>query len=510
MNTYERHRQYRLRKHRTRIIRHRVISVAGAGMLFVIGWYVVARLTPDAYGPPAPDDVGSLAARQIARSAAFSINSVHQQLQPAYRDDAKQSVFALFDTASATEGERDGDAKHDSGSCSRSAAGDSGNANGSAEAEYGSDTGFVRHVLGFPMRTDVNPAPGAASLSRPKADSPSRSDDAPHRELDILLIGLDSRLGNGRGRADALHLFTIDLDAPSVRITSIPRGTYSDLGYENEASNIIANVRSARGRTELQHRVARLCRRDSVPFYVEVGFSDAFGLLELLGYADPVAELQALRQRRIYQYGDHNRCYNQGLFLRSATLRLLPLLEGVTGDVLLRAGLDLVHTNLSREQCRGIAYILNDAGAARLPDLVHVTLRSRFRKHIERTRPDGAYAHAVPGIDYSDLGGTTTAAEQRIRSALAASAADTGAPRRVRERLLVMFRQHGWLQIADRFVRRELRDSLAVTLMAACDMLGNTGEVREIRRTIDADNVLFYQQQPAAPAASHGSSGTAP
>lgn len=492
MNTYERHRLYRLRKHRTRIIRRRVLSVAGMIALFVAGWYVLARLTPDAYAPPAPDDVGSAAARRIAYTAVISINSVHEQLQPSFRDEAKQRVFALFDLATGELRSGHGDAV------------------GGHGEKYGSDTGIYHSVFGLHARKDTNPLQAARDVISAAADTASE-DDAPHRKLDILLIGLDSRLGKIRGRADALHLFTVDLDAPSILITSIPRGTYTDLGYENDASNIIANVRSARGRAELQHRVARLCRRDSVPYYLEAGFSDAFGLLELLGYADPVAELQALRQRRSYQYGDHTRCYNQGIFLRNAFLRLLPLLEGVTGDILLRAGLDLVHTNLSREQCRGIAYILNDAGAARLPELVSVRLRSRFRRHIERAPRVEAYAHAVPGIDYRDLGGTTHAAERRIRSALAEAAAGTEAPRRVRDRLLVMFRQHGWLQIGDRSVRRQLRDSLAATLLTACAQLGNTGEVREIRRTVEADNVLFYQEEPlSARPAQHGASGTAP
>lgn len=528
MNTYERHRLYRLRKHRTRMIRRRVLTILGAAALVVAAWDILARLTPEGYAPPDPAKVGSFAAKEIASTAATSINTVHGTLKPSYRDDAKRAVLALFDTA-APSGEEVQAGTDDFSE-------DEDPAGGAVKTGDTDSDGVVEHtdsgnlIAGNPCFLDVGREPQvseadhasqaavarSAPLSFPTADTglellldtaaalEQSGRKQSRRVLDILLIGLDSRLGSARGRADALHLVTVDFDAPQVRITSIPRGTHSDLGYTNEASNIIANVRSARGRTELQRRVARLCRRDSVPYYVEVGFSDAFGILELLGYTDPSAELQALRQRRDYQYGDHNRCYNQGLFIRSAILRLLPLLEGVTGDVLLRAGLDLAHTNLTQQQCRGIAYLLNDAGVTCTPQLISVTLKSPYRKRIERQPGEGVYAHAVPGIDYEDLGGRTRAAELHIREALTDASADAGFPQRVRDHLWVLFRQHGWLQISDREMRRRLRDSLAICLLDACTQLGNAGEVREIRRTVEADDILFYQAEPSLHAAGRG------
>lgn len=486
MNTYERHRQYLLRKRRTRRIRRRALMVLAGVLCVLVAWTLASEYTPEQYAPPDPASVGAGAAKTLATQAAKSVNTIHATLKPGYREEAKQAVLAMFEERAPV------------GENTRMIL-DTVSVTVSRTAPV---VPLVRIELPdldtlLPDDTSVLLLPQSGHVSGASANTPRRQPQTKRRPrvLDILLIGLDSRLGSSRGRADALQLITVDFDAPHVTITGIPRGTYSDLGYENEASNIIANVRSARGRSALLKRVARLCRRDSVPYYVEVGFSDALGVLELLGYGDPVAELQALRQRRRYQYGDHNRCYNQGLFVRDAMLRMLPLLEGVTGDVLLRAGRDLVATNLSHDQCRGIAYLLNDAGVSMAASMVSVTIRSRFRKQILSDQLEAPHQHAVRGIDYSDLGGTTTLAERRIRKALAKAEADSASPQRVHDRLWTMFQQHGWMQIADRDVRRALRDSLAVVLKSACTDLGRNHDIALIHRTVKADEILFHREE---------------
>ena len=462
MSTFERHRQYLLRRQRSRRLRRRAVTAAAVLAGVLVTWSMASRLGPSGVAPPPPAEVGRAMARTAARTAARSVNRVHEQLRPGYRDEAKRAVMRLL------------------------AGRDSGGGTSDTMAN-------VCRVVFSAGMVDEDSLTGAAPATSPGT-------------LDILLIGLDSRLGDERGRADALHLLTIDVSAPHIRITSIPRGTHSPLGYENEASNIISNVRAARGREELQRRVARMCRRDSVPYYVEIGFSDAFGILELLGYEDPGAELQALRQRKDFQFGDHNRCYNQGLFVRSAILRLLPLLEGATGELLLRAGLDLVHSNLTAEQCRGLVYILNDAGMADSPSLVDVTLRSRFRGRIERAMPAGtvdpAAPHAVAGLRYDGMGGDARRAERRIRSVLAEAAGNRGRPERVRALLSTLFTQHAWLQLPTGALRRQLRDSLAAGLLDACVRMGDAAAVQRIRRTLRADERLF----PPAPGERAGAS----
>lgn len=465
-----------------RLLRRRTLLAAASFAAILAAWHFFSRVAPDAIAPASPAEVGVKAASGLAHTAAVSINNVHAGIRPGFREEAKREVLRLF----AHEAPDD---TH------------------SVEAARPAASGGVPRELPAPspLAPDSptvidSPAASIAEYGDPLADLPATSE----KTLDILLIGIDSRLGSDRGRADALHLLTVDFAAPLLRITSIPRGTHSSLGYKNEASNIIANVRAARGRGELQRRVARMCQRDSVPYYVEVGFSDAFGILELLGYDNPGAELQALRQRKGYQFGDHNRCYNQGMFIRTAILRMLPLLEGATGDLLLRAGLDLVRTNLSAEQCRGIVYLLNDAGLTAAPSMVEVTLRSPFRKRIERAAPDVSASHAVAGLGYEGKSGDALRAEKRIRAALADAEDSRDDPRRVRRELWTMFTQHAWLQLEAGKTRRLLRDSLAACLMDACLRLHDESAAATIRRTLRADDLLFREDQKGnrAPAVS--------
>ncbi|MFZ1730170.1 MAG: hypothetical protein WBQ23_15370 [Bacteroidota bacterium] len=474
MNTFERHRQYLLRKQRKRrLLRHAMQAAASVAAFFAV-WSLIARVGPPQYAPPAPGALGVLAAKEAAQSAVVSINTVHAELLPGFREDAKKTVLRLFDGSAQTNSQVDGTRRSEMPSGLLPTA--------PVNLPPNSPDTFSHAVLPSALRFAVQENEDDVLRNLPTTSA---------RTLDILLVGIDSRLGHDRGRADALHLLTVDFNAPSIRITSIPRGTYSELGYKNEASNIISNVRAARGRQELQRRIGRMCQRDSVPYFVEIGFSDAYGILELLGFENPGAELQALRQRKGYQFGDHNRCYNQGLFIRSAILRLLPILEGATGELLMSAGLDLVHTNLTAEQCRGIVYLLNDAGVGHAPSLINVTLRSRFRKSIERDAPDPAAMHAVTGSDYVGKGGKSDAAELRIREALAAADAHRGDARRVRAMLWTVFTQHAWLQLEAGETRRVLRDSLAGHLIEACSHLQDDNSVMVIRRALRADNLLF-------------------
>jgi len=307
---------------------------------------------------------------------------------------------------------------------------------------------------------------------------------ASNRRLDILLIGLDSRLGDRQGRADALHIVTIDIDDGTVTITGIPRGTYSNLGYEDDASNIIANVRSARGRQELLRRTATLINRDNIDYWVEIGFSDAFGIVEWLGFENPSAELRMLRRRTGYRYGDHTRCYTQAVFIRSAIRRLLPLLDGPGVDLLLEPGLDLVKSNLTAVQSRGLVALLNDLALTDTPERIHVVVHSPYNQNL---------AHDAANSTRMAWRNETTRwndelATKRIRHSLAEAVEHE---RNAIAELLTMFRQHCWLQIDDRSERRILRDSIATVLSAFARAQGDSAVFEEIERTMRADDMLF-------------------
>ncbi len=313
------------------------------------------------------------------------------------------------------------------------------------------------------------------------------------RTFRLLLIGIDSRLGRIDARADALHVVAVDLDQASVRITAIPRGTRVRLGYQNEASNIISNVRSARGRSALMQAASEIAGCGPIAYYVEVGFSQAMGVLELLGYANPAGELALLRRREGLQYGDRERSYEQALFLRKTLLRSFNLLTGVTGELILSAGLLLVETNLTKEICQGLIYSLQEKGFPRSEKDVAVELHSPFERQVERRVGEGEEAGGE-----ADRGASPLAA-RKLRALLArcGQGDPEGKTLRVMERV---FDQRGWLQIPDMRERELLRDSLAALLMRACVRTGNPEKIRMMQERLRGEDSLFHLFRSLRPA----------
>ncbi len=438
MNTYERHRLYLLRRKRRRMLFRRVLLAHAVVLLLLALWSVIARVGPVAGVVEAPEKVGARTAVRVLEQTARSSARLDRLLRPAHRAAERDSALLLFRLQDSMP--------------------------------HGLDSTPALPPLDIRLDDDL------ASMEFPAIPA-----EGVH-SLDILLIGIDSRLGRENGRADAIQLLTVDLDEGTLHITGVPRGTRSELGYENEASNIISNVRAARGRPELLRRVARLCGRDSIGYWIEVGFSDMFGILELLGYEQPGAQLQALRQRKGFQYGDHTRCYRQGQFIAQPIGRLLPLLQGPMGDVLIGRGLDLVRSNLTETQCRGLATVLVERGFADDASRVQVDVRSPFMARLRRDASRSG--QHIAGDMIWDSG-----AEQRIRAVL--SSTEHAAPRIVVSKLWTLFRQHGWLQVSDVQRRIELRDTLGARLDRAWAQLGDEQARRQLWRTIEAEDALF-------------------
>ena len=69
------------------------------------------------------------------------------------------------------------------------------------------------------------------------------------RVINVMITGVDSRLGDPMGHADANHLVRFFVDSGCVEIISIPRDTPSDAGFEDTTGlNKLTNVRANRGR----------------------------------------------------------------------------------------------------------------------------------------------------------------------------------------------------------------------------------------------------------------------
>lgn len=314
------------------------------------------------------------------------------------------------------------------------------------------------------------------------------------RVINILVVGLDSRLNVRGGRADAIHLFTVNPDSGVVEIMAIPRGTYCDMGYPDTTTfNIIANA-WALGHASFMKRIAELTKRGPVKYYAEVGFSQAMGIIEMLGYKDPVGTLRFLRNRKGMATGDIQRSYNQASFLRQSLIGKFSLFTGATGDVLLSAGLRFLQTNLSKEFCQGLIYALSQRNFPQhRSDAVRVRMLPMYRFRLKEMTADSSTVaraaareeHLVPDD------AITVNVPSYLRRNLRQAVADSARPGQVINRLKRLSEQHAWLQIQDRPTRVALRDSVTLLLARAYRRVGKTAEAQNVEASRQAEEQLL-------------------
>lgn len=320
------------------------------------------------------------------------------------------------------------------------------------------------------------------------------------RVVNVLVTGIDARLGEKTGRADANHILRFFLDSGCIEIISIPRGTYANAGFDDTTNqNIIANVRTARGQRSYMREVARIAGVPSVDYWVEFGFSQAIGLLELMGYKDNAqTTLRVLRSRKAFASGDFQRSYNQGQFIRQAVLRVFDNTDDVLGQLAMRAALGLVETNMSYDVSQWLLNEIRAKGfASSTGDRIWVRMRpssvSRFQvfsfdsanvknldshisKKVDRLIPDSA---AKRSADY----------ERRFERMVVRAAQDSSAsPRRVISSLKTPYERRSWMQINDKQKRNNLKNRLCLLLLSAYQRTNQPAEAQQILQFLELDN----------------------
>ncbi|MFA6234568.1 MAG: LCP family protein, partial [Bacteroidota bacterium] len=318
------------------------------------------------------------------------------------------------------------------------------------------------------------------------------------RLINILIIGIDSRLSARDARGDALHLVTINPDSAVVEFMSIPRDTYVDLGYPDTTRfNIIANAKLP-GNGTLMRKVSELARRGPVNYYIEVGFSQAMGILEILGYREPVKTLQFLRTRRTLPGGDIQRAHNQALFMRQNLIDKFPLLTGGTGDLIISSGLNFLTTNLSRDFCLGLVYNLEKKGfPAHRSDAVRLRMLPGNNIRLKQMVADSSTVNATLDRvqrmhgEGDDPNINVTSYLRRVNKR---AMQDSARPGQIVHRLRRLNEQHAWLQIQDPETRLGVRDTLSGLLEFALRKLGKSGEAEEVRKAREAEDLLIRRQ----------------
>lgn len=174
--------------------------------------------------------------------------------------------------------------------------------------------------------------------------------------INIAIIGVDSRIGEKYRHADANHIISIIPENNTIEIFSIPRDTYADAGFEEDSLdkfNLLTNVLGKKGRSLYLEEVAKIAELDKIHYFIEIGFSQAIGLIEKLGFKNPSVTLQMLRDRKSYRTGDYQRTYNQGKFIKKSILKSKELFS-TNNDLILIFFLNIVSTNLKIEDIKNI------------------------------------------------------------------------------------------------------------------------------------------------------------
>ncbi|MCZ7557240.1 MAG: LCP family protein [Bacteroidia bacterium] len=343
-------------------------------------------------------------------------------------------------------------------------------------------------------RLPVLPVPEDSALHK-ELSALSKLPPVRGRLINVLIIGIDSRLSVRDARADALHLVTVNPDSAVVEIMSIPRDTYCDLGYPDTTSfNIIANAKLP-GNGNLMKKVGELTKRGTVKYFIEVGFSQAMGILEILGYKEPVKTLQFLRTRRTLAGGDIQRAHNQALFLRQNLIDKFPLMTGATGDVIISAGLNFVTTNLTREFCLGLVYSLEQRGfPTHRPDAVRLRLLPGYNIRLKEMVADSVTINRTLAKVEHSLGENGSGGRdvlKFLRNVNRKAASDSARPGQVIHRIGRLVEQRAWLQIRDVQTRVGVRDTMMSLLERAYRKVGKQEAADRVAASLEAEKILL-------------------
>lgn len=219
--------------------------------------------------------------------------------------------------------------------------------------------------------TQIVSSDNTPNTTTPSVPTPTLID----QPVNILLLGLDARKGDGKPRCDSIQMLSFNIRTNTITITSVPRGTKIDIPNTDESSSYLANSCHMVG---IDFAILNIERITGIhPNYiVRIGFSQTVGVLRNLGI--PTSALQFLRNRSV-AYGDYQRTHNQALFIKDMLIKYLSTVASIPKPlryILYR----MIDTNMPYETAVSI-----------LDKLV----KSEIDKHPERinliTKPDNSF-----------------------------------------------------------------------------------------------------------------------
>jgi anionic cell wall polymer biosynthesis LytR-Cps2A-Psr (LCP) family protein len=321
------------------------------------------------------------------------------------------------------------------------------------------------------------------------------------RVINIAITGVDSRLGDRTKHADANHVVTLLLDSGKVYITSIPRDTYVDLGYDDSTNlNKLTISRASRSQKTYHEELSKIAKVKKIDYWVEFGFSQAMGLIEFLGYSNPNSTLQVLRSRKALGGDDFQRCYNQGQFIRQAVLKNVNKADGLLGDLMIKGSLVLVESNLTSDIAKKLLSDLKKSGFGKSQDDIKVSVRPKMGSKFkvfdfnnqevvsqlqEKTHNYHFNKERVEDGDNKDI---QLHVVNRLKSIIAKAGNDTlKNPKNSIRILQNYFDQRAWLQIKNTADRDRIREDIKQIMVASYIRTKREKEAEKIKSIIELE-----------------------
>lgn len=329
------------------------------------------------------------------------------------------------------------------------------------------------------------------------------------KRINIALIGVDARLGTLSKRADANHILSIIPDSGIIEIISIPRDTPAEAGMpDSSGQNKLTIVYATRGISGYLKEAAKIANLNKIDFYIELGFSQAMGIIELLGHRDSRSTLQVLRSRKGLGGDDYQRCFNQGQYIRQMILKHFDKANGLLGEILIRGGLALVHSNLTADNVKYIVSELGRKGFPKSPDCITVRVRPQLMQKFKvynfadsatvkqlKTKIE-RFNTFMSKKDTSYRSSKQINISEKLNNILITAAADTAKrPKQAINKLQAYFDQHAWLQIMNQQSRESIRSRFASILSVSYWKLGKGEQAKKVLETIELEKQLFNASQ---------------
>ncbi|HDR7631653.1 TPA: LytR family transcriptional regulator [Bacillus mycoides] len=127
-------------------------------------------------------------------------------------------------------------------------------------------------------------------LDRDKSDKRDKKVDiADNKPISILLMGVDQE-DNGAGRSDSLMLFTLNPKTKSMKITSIPRDSYTEIVGKGKKDKI--NHAYAFGGIDMSVKTVENFLNVPVDHYIEVNMAGFRDIVDAVGGVDVNNDLE--------------------------------------------------------------------------------------------------------------------------------------------------------------------------------------------------------------------------